>query len=168
MNIFFYMYPEVFLPNDSRNFLFNSKKLQQDYITFLMERRFQYNNVNQYISLKDVILSYKNLNITSALHNGLIANFFFLRYFTGKMPFFLPVKVISTFKTKTYNFQCNVRLTRKDAFNLILTQISFASKNVSSSDFGIVPNTNLDREIIFFIKNFPYLRIVETHPVFFK
>lgn len=81
MNIFFYMYPEVFLPNDSRNFLFNSKKLQQDYITFLMERRFQYNNVNQYISLKDVILSYKNLNITSALHNGLIANFFFFEIF---------------------------------------------------------------------------------------
>lgn len=162
------MYPRNFLSQDNGNFLYCSEDLQRDLSKFLMERRFLYRNVNQYFSLHELLLSYVNLNISTPLYNGLIANFFFLYYFTGKKPFFLPVKIISTFKTKVYNFQCYVRLTKKDSCSFLLKQISFASKILTSNDFGVYAHSLSNKEFSFFLKNFPYLRLVETHPVFFK
>jgi|SRR5690606_2926692 hypothetical protein len=159
---------QPFLPQEEVNSLFNSKSFKNDYLRFLLERRFLYVNVNESVSMYEVTLAFNNLNVTTPLYNGLIANFFFLRFFTGKTPFFLPMRVISTFKTKVYNFQCKVRLTKGDAFDFLLRTFSFASQNTASNDFGFYSFAVSKNEITFFVKNFPYLRIVETHPIFFK
>lgn len=148
--------------------LFNEEIYAYTYVPFLLERRFMYSNINEFVRLKDVVLSFNTLNQTTSLYNGLIANFFFLRIFTNKTPFFFPVKIISTFKHKSYNFCCQLRLSKKQSSLFILRDLSFASKNVSLNDFGLYKHRLMLNNITFFVKNFPYMRIVETHPLFFK
>lgn len=68
---------QPFLPQEEVNSLFNSKSFKNDYLRFLLERRFLYVNVNESVSMYEVTLAFNNLNVTTPLYNGLIANFFF-------------------------------------------------------------------------------------------
>lgn len=156
------------LLKENSNFLFDTTSFEKNSLRFILERRLLYRNVQQYLYLKDMELSFNNLNVSTPLYNGLIANFFFLRYFTNKKPFFLPVKVVSTFKTKVYSFRCLIRLTKKDAFSFLLQNISLAASQTASNDFGIYPFSLSPSNFTFFLKNFSFLRVVETHPVFFR
>jgi len=148
--------------------LFDETAYHDMSLSFILERKFLYKNVNDFVKLKNITLSFNTLNQNTLLYNGLIANFFFLRILTDKTPFFLPVKIISTFKHKSYSFCCQIRLSKTRSFNFLLRDLSFASNNVSVNDFGFYKHKITSHSFTLFVKNFPYMRIVETHPLFFK
>lgn len=151
------------------NTLLNFDAYKQNYINFIYIRRFNYFNINQVPQVKNIFFKFKSLNLPTTLNLSLIANFFFLRYFTLKKPYFLPVKVISTFKKKIYHCICAVTLSKKDSFSFLGTRISYASNALSSVDFyPFFQSFIKSNQYLFILKNFTYISIVETHPVFFK
>ena len=140
-----------------------------NYYFFLYIRRFNYLNVNQAPKLKQISLTFKSLNLPTTLNLSLIANFFFLKYFTLKKPYFLPVKVISTFKKKIYHCICTVNMSKKETISFLGTRVSFASNALSYVDFHpFFKSFEKTNNYTFTLKNFNYMSVVETHPIFFK
>lgn len=151
------------------NALLNFKAFHINYFNFIYIRRFNYFNVYQIPQIKKLNLQFKSFNLSTTLNLSLIANFFFLRFFTGKKPFFLPVKIISTFKKKIYHCTCVLNLSKKDSFSFLGTHVSYASNALSIIDFHSFSNIfEKKKDYLFILKNFNYINVVETHPVFFK
>lgn len=151
------------------NVLLDFKTYQNEYLNFFYIRRFNYFNVYQVPALKTLGFQFKSFNLSTTLNLSLIANFFFLRFFTGKKPFFLPVKIVSTFKKKIYHCTCVLNLAKKESIALLGTHLSFASEALSIIDFYPFPKIfEKKKNYLFLMKNFNYINVVETHPVFFK
>lgn len=98
--------------------------------------------------------------------DALISNFFFLRYFTGKKPFFLPVKVVSSFHEKRYSYTCKVVLKNEEAFFFFSKYITYASNALSLLDFNFKEQPLSKYSIYFSMRNFSYFRITGTHLAF--
>lgn len=151
------------------NALFDFDAYNKEYLTFFYTRRFNYFNIHQVPKIKQISLDFKSLNLPTTLNLSLIANFFFLKYFTNKKPFFLPIKIISTFKKKIYHCICVVTLSKKDCISFLGVRLSYASKALSVIDFQPFEDMFIKQnKYIFILKNFNYINVVETHPVFFK
>lgn len=111
-------------------------------------------------------LSISNKNVSVQNFDALISNFFFLRFFTGKKPYFLPVKVISSFQEKRYSYICQVQLKREEAFFFFSKYVAFASNKLSLLDFHVNEHSLKKDSLMFLMKSFSYFRIVGTHLVF--
>lgn len=133
---------------------------------FLLDRRHLYKNVHDIAKFSVLDLSISNKNVPAQNFDALISNFFFLRLFTGKKPYFLPVKVVSTFQEKRYSYVCQVQLRKDEAFFFLAKYISFASNKLSLLDFNLNERSLRKDSLMFYMKSFSYFRIVGTHLVF--
>lgn len=136
------------------------------YSRFLLDRRHCHKNFYEFNGIEALSLSISNKNVLTANFDALISNFFFLRYFTGMKPFFLPVKVVSSFHEKRYSYTCQVSLKGEEAFYFFAKYVTYASNTLSSLDFGIKEQPLSDSSLHFFMRNFSYFRIVGTHLAF--
>lgn len=136
------------------------------YSLFLLDRKHSYTNVYTFLKINSISLSISNKNVLTANFDALISNFFFLRYFTGKKPFFLPVKIVSSFQEKRYSYTCQVQLKREEAFYFFSKYITHASNTLSSLDFNVQNQSFRNNNAGFYMKNFSYFRVVGTHLAF--
>lgn len=111
-------------------------------------------------------MSISNKDVLTPNFDALISNFFFLRYFTGKKPFFLPVKVFSSFHEKRYSYICQVQLKKEEAFYFFSKYITYASNTLSSLDFNIKHQPISKNITGFYMKDFSYFRVVGSHMAF--
>lgn len=132
----------------------------------MLDRKHSYTNVYTFLKINSISLSISNKNVLTANFDALISNFFFLRYFTGKKPFFLPVKIVSSFQEKRYSYTCQVQLKREEAFYFFSKYITHASNTLSSLDFNVQNQSFRNNNAGFYMKNFSYFRVVGTHLAF--
>lgn len=118
------------------------------------------------MKLNSISLSISNKNVLTSNFDSLISNFFFLRYFTGKKPFFLPVKVISSFQERRYSYTCLLQIKGEESFYFFSKYITHASNTLSTLDFNFQNQSLRQNNVNFYMKNFSHFRIVGTHLAF--